>query len=168
MPLANAASAPLAPAIFSATLRPHRSLPPLGLALVLGALGGSSLAIGATFLALGAWPVPGFMGLDVLAVLLAFRLSNRAGRAREEITVSRDRLMVRQISADGVASVTDWNPYWARLEIERQPVFGITRLAITSHGVTTPIGTFLGPGEREALAAALSAALAKAKASTTP
>jgi uncharacterized membrane protein len=108
------------------------------------------------------------VGLDVLAVFLAFRLNYRAARASEEITVSRDRLTVRQVSATGQARAHDLNPYWARLVVDRQPPFGITFMAITSHGQSLPIGGFLGPGERETLAAALNAALAEARATATP
>jgi uncharacterized membrane protein len=132
------------------------------------ALAAISLGVGSTFFLLGAWPVPGFLGLDVLAVFLAFRLNYRAGRAAEEISVSRDRLTLRRKSADGRTSVTDLNPYWARLEVDRRPPFGITRLAIASHGQSLPIGAFLGPAERETLASALSAALAEARTTALP
>jgi uncharacterized membrane protein len=134
----------------------------------MAALGTISLAVGSTFFLLGAWPVPGFLGLDVLAVFLAFRLNYRAGRTAEEIRVSRERLIVRRTSAAGETSVTDLNPYWTRLEIQRHPSFGVTGLSIASHGRSLPIGAFLGPGERETLASALSLALAEARASGTP
>ena len=152
------------PEIFAAVLTPHRSLPGRGFAIVMIILGTLSFAVGTTFYLLGAWPVPGFLGLDVLAVYLAFRWSYRSARAREEIRVSRDRLTVRRVAASGRASVTEINPYWARLEVHRWPPFGITRLAIASHGEALPIGAFLGPRERERLAAELSAALAEARA----
>jgi uncharacterized membrane protein len=130
----------------------------------MAALSALSLAVGTTFYLLGAWPVPGFLGLDVLAVYLAFRWSYRSARASEEIRVSRERLVVCRIAANGRASVTEINPYWARLELHRWPPFGITRMAIASHGKALQIGSFLGPQERERLAKALSAALAEARA----
>ena len=68
------------------------------------------------------------------------------------------------MAADGSASVTDFNPYWTRLEVHRWPPFGVTRLAIASGREELSIGAFLGPGEREALVAALAPALAAAKA----
>jgi uncharacterized membrane protein len=167
MSFANAAPAtpePSAPEIFAAVLTPHRSLGSRGFLVVMIIVGTLSFAVGTTFYLLGAWPVPGFLSLDVLAVYLAFRWSYRSARAREEIRVSRDRLTVRHISPTGRASVTEINPYWARLELQRWPPFGITRLAIASHGKALPIGTFLGSRERERLAAGLSAALARARA----
>jgi len=167
MSFANATSAAgdgPATEIFAAVLRPHRSLNNRGFAIVMVALGALSFAVGTTFYLLGAWPVPGFLGLDVLAVYLAFRWSYRSARASEEIRVSRERLIVRRVTANGHASVTEINPYWARIELHRWPPFGITRMAITSHGRALPIGSFLGAKERERLAAALSAALAQARA----
>jgi uncharacterized membrane protein len=164
MTFANASPAVAAPEIFAAVLRPQRSLDRRGFTTLMAVLAAISLAVGGAFYFLGAWPVPGFLGLDVLAVFLAFRLNYRAGRAAEEISLTHDRLTVRRIAANGRTSVTDLNPYWARLEVDRRPEFGITRVAIASHGRSHPIGVFLGPGEREMLAAALSAALAKARA----
>ena len=42
-------------------------------------LGGLSFVSGMIFVLLGAWPVFGFFGLDVLLVYLAFRANYRAG-----------------------------------------------------------------------------------------
>jgi uncharacterized membrane protein len=168
MSSANAVQPPGAPEIFSAVLTPQRSLDRRGFVWVMAGLGALSLAIGTTFFALGAWPVPGFIGLDVLALFLAFRLNYRSARASEEISVSRDRLTVRQVAAGGEARVSDLNPYWARLVVQRRPPFGITAMTITSHGQSLSIGTFLGPGERETLATALTAALAEARAGANP
>ena len=168
MPFANAPADAVDPEIFAAVLTPHRSLSPRGVRLVLIALAVLSLAIGTTFFLLGAWLVPGFLGLDVAAVYVAFRLSRRSVRSREEIVVRRGSLMVRRVAADGAATVAEMNPYWARLEVDREETFGITAMAIVSRGERLRIGGFLGAAEREALAAALSDALAKARAVASP
>ena len=47
-------------------------------------LGVMWLGTGLFFLSIGAWPVFGFLGLDVLLIYLAFRWNYRAARAREE------------------------------------------------------------------------------------
>ena len=44
---------------------------------------------GMMFWMLGAWPIMGFCGLDVLLVYIAFRASYRSGRAYEAIELSR-------------------------------------------------------------------------------
>ncbi len=70
------------------------------------------------------------MGLDVLLVYVAFRLSYRQARAAEEIRLTRSELTVRRVAADGRSAATGLNPYWARLEIDRHPEFGILRMTI--------------------------------------
>ena len=46
------------------------------------------LGVGAFFMSLGAWPVFGFFGLDLVLLYLAFKLNYRAARAREELTAT--------------------------------------------------------------------------------
>jgi uncharacterized membrane protein len=149
--------------IFSAVLKPHRSLSPTGFMLVMLALVACSFTAGLAFWLMGAWPVVGFFGLDILLVQFAFRLNYRAARAAEEISLTRGTLTVRKIAASGKTVETGFNPYWARLNVVRKPEFGVTRMWITSHGKQLPIGTFLGPHERESFAEAFGEALAKVR-----
>ena len=150
--------------VFSAVLRPHRSLSPRGFGLLMMAIALCSFFVGFTFWLMGAWPVVGFCGLDVLLIQWAFRLNFRDARALEEVHLTHERLSITQISPKGVARETGFNPYWARLEIERQPEIGVTALRVASHGARLAIGAFLPPVERESFAAAFSAALAKVRA----
>src|SRR6188472_1056541 len=89
------------PTLFSAVLTPHRSLSVSGFLVVMAAIGGLCFAAGVTFLILGAWPVFGFFGLDVLLVYLAFRANYRAGTAYEEVFVRPSQLHVRKVSHKG-------------------------------------------------------------------
>ena len=66
------------PTIFSAVITPHRSLGGPGFWLLMAAVAGLSFVAGIVFLLLGAWPVFGFLGLDVLLVFWAFRANYRA------------------------------------------------------------------------------------------
>ncbi len=150
--------------IFSAVLKPHRSLSPTGFGLVMLALVACSFTAGLAFWLMGAWPVVGFMGLDILLVQFAFRMNYRAARAAEEVTLYPDRLRVVRTSARGEVAEFSLNPYWARLIVDRHPEIGVTRLSLTSHGKRFDIAGFLGPHERESFADALSAALAAARA----
>ena len=71
------------PELFSALLTPHRSLNRTGFLVLMVLLGAVSFAAGMVFLMMGAWPVFGFFGLDVLAIWWAFRANFRsAQRAR--------------------------------------------------------------------------------------
>ena len=151
--------------VFSAVLRPYRSLSPHGFGMLMAAIALCSFFVGLAFWMMGAWPVVGFCGLDVLLIQLAFRLNYRDARAAEEVNLTRNRLSVIQISPRGVARETGFNPYWARLEVDRQPDVGVTALRIASHGARLTVGSFLAPVEKESFAAAFSAALAKVRAS---
>ncbi len=54
----------------------------------MSALIGCWMFVGILFWSIGAWPIFGFFGLDVLLIYLAFRWNYRSARAREEISVS--------------------------------------------------------------------------------
>src|SRR5215475_7576317 len=83
------------PALFAARLTPHRSLSQAGFVLVMAVLGAVSFAAGIVFLLIGAWPVFGFFGLDVLLVYWAFRANYRAAAAYEDVVVTPSELRVR-------------------------------------------------------------------------
>jgi uncharacterized membrane protein len=144
-------------------LSPHRSLSPQGFAIVMGILGLASFVLGIAFLLMGAWPVFGFLGLDVLLVWLAFRANFRAARAFEEILVTPVRLVWRRVSARGEAREDTMNPRWVRLETTCDELSGVTRVALTERRITRVIGSFLPPVYKEKLAKNLAHALATAK-----
>src|SRR4249920_138936 len=89
------------PELFSALLTPHRSLNRTGFLVVMAFVCVVSFAAGLAFLLMGAWPVLGFFGLDVLAIYWAFRINFRHARAREEIRVTPSELRLRRISHRG-------------------------------------------------------------------
>jgi uncharacterized membrane protein len=159
----NAAFPPSDETIFTARLSPHRSLSPAGFNLLMMAIVAIAFTGGIVFWLMGAWPVVGFFGLDIFLIQLAFRLNYRAARAYEEVQVTRDALTVRKVSASGRLREFAFNPYWARLEIDRHPDRLISRLCISSHGKRLDIGSFLGPNERESFAGAFSAALSRVR-----
>jgi uncharacterized membrane protein len=151
------------PKIFAATITPHRSLGSTGFLLLMLGIGGLSFVSGMVFLLLGAWPVFGFLGLDVLLVYWAFRANFRAARAYEEVTVTASELTVRKVSHRG--RVREWtlNPLWVQLDRIVHEEFGIERLFLVSRGRRLPIAGFLGPDEKKSFAHALAAALGEAK-----
>jgi uncharacterized membrane protein len=151
------------PTLFSAVVTPHRSLSHAGFLIVMAAVGGISFVAGTAFLLLGAWPVFGFFGLDVLLVYWAFRANYRAAAAFEEVIVTACELRIRQVSHRGKASEWSFNPLWVRLECEGNEEFGLERLFLVSRGRRLPIASLLGPKEKESFAAALGAAIGEAK-----
>jgi uncharacterized membrane protein len=151
------------PEIFSALLTPHRSLNRAGFLVLMAFFGAISFAAGIAFLLMGAWPVLGFFGLDVLLVYWAFRINFRRANAIEEISVTPFELRVRQVSHRG--HVAEWvlNPLWVQLDQEVHAEFGIERLYLVSRGRRVSIASFLGPEEKASFAKALLAALQAAK-----
>lgn len=151
------------PTLFSATITPHRSLGRTGFVLVMLLIGGVSFVGGLIFYLMGAWPVVGFFGLDVLLVYLAFRASYRTAAAFEQLTVTPSELHVRKVSHRGKTAEWMFNPLWTRLERETHDEFGLLRLFLVSRGLKLAVAGFLAPREKENFAKALAAALAEAK-----
>src|SRR5262245_7349923 len=94
-------SAPQGASPFRAVLHSHRSLGPKGFLILMLALGAVSFVTGVVFLSMGAWPVTGFFGLDVLLVYLAFKLNYRAARAYELVELTPAALRLTQVAPSG-------------------------------------------------------------------
>lgn len=146
------------PLWFDAVLTPHRSLDERGRFWLLAGVGTASAAFGILFWAMGAWPVFGFLGLDVAILWLCLRASTRAAAARETIRLGRESLVVHHVTAQGIEHRIELQPYWLRVEVEEHPS-GDCRVTLASHGVAVAVGSFLSPEERRDLATALQRAL---------
>src|SRR5678816_286311 len=103
---------------FSAVLTPHRSLGPKGFMVLMGAVCAVSFGTGLLFYLLGAWPVVGFMGLDVALIYTAFKLNYRAARLYETVDLTQTALTVTRVQPSGKEQVWSFNPYWVRLNLE--------------------------------------------------
>ena len=112
---------------------------------------------------MGAWPVLGFFGLDVLVIYWAFRINFRSAEATEDIVMTPSELRVRRVSHRGHVIEWSFNPLWVQLEQTGDPEFGIERLYLVSRGRRVSIGHFLGPDEKASFSKALLAALQTAK-----
>jgi uncharacterized membrane protein len=156
-------ASPAESTIFCATLTPHRSLGNVGFLVLMLVIGGISFAAGMAFLMLGAWPVFGFFGLDVLLIYWAFRVNYRDAKAYEQVLVTPSALTVRKVSHRGQVAEWTLNPLWTRLDMQTHQEYGIEKLFLVSHGRKLAIANFLGPDEKETFAAALGAALGEAK-----
>ncbi|WOC15800.1 DUF2244 domain-containing protein [Pseudochrobactrum sp. MP213Fo] len=148
---------------FKATLLPYRSLSPRGFQIMILSLLLVWAIIGMAFMHLGAWPVIGMFGLDIALIYGAFRLNYYAARQREEIMLSREQLLIRQISASGRIRAYQFNPFRTRFNITRKDDIGITHMQLLTEGTTLDIGKFLPPDERESFATALNNALIRSR-----
>jgi uncharacterized membrane protein len=151
------------PTLFSAIITPHRSLGGVGFFVLMGVVSVVSFAAGMVFLLMGAWPVFGFFGLDVLLIYWAFRINYRRALAYEEVMLTATELRVRKVSHRGRVAEWTLNPLWVRLDRDTHAEFGIERLFLVSRGRKLPIAGFLSPPEKESFADALGAAIGEAK-----
>ncbi len=143
-------------------LRPNVSLSRNGFIVLMVVFAAICLVAGGFFLALGAWPVFGFFGLDILLLYLAFRVNYRRARRYEMLEMRDGRLVLSKVAATG--KVRDWvfDPYWVRVRLEQNRVDPAIPgdLFLASHGQKVALGSFLAPAERGSLAATLEHTLA--------
>lgn len=146
--------------LMDAELRPHRSLSAKAFKTMLIAMIAVNAAIAAFFIAQGAFPVAGFLGLDVLALWLAFRWNYQAGRAVEYVRVAPGKVHVAAVDKNGAAAHWVLNPVWARVMRDGRGVL------IRSGQGQMRVGAFLSPRECESFAETLNLALHRAKRGT--
>jgi uncharacterized membrane protein len=147
---------------FRAILTPHRSLTPTGFIILMSALSGVSFLAGILFLTMGAWPVTGFFGLDVILIYLAFKLSYRSGRRCEIVELTPAKFSLTRIDPSGRSEQFDCNPYWARVNLDEGPD-GRTDLKVRSEGREWALGRFLTEDERRSFAKVLAGVLLQAR-----
>ena len=93
---ASSADAIAAEAIYQTRLIPHRSMTLRQAHVFILLFGAGTCALSVPFYILGAWPVVGFMGLDVLALYVALRVSFCSARAFESLGLTPFELRHRQ------------------------------------------------------------------------
>lgn len=149
--------------IFKTRLRPHRSLTRAQCRMVLLVVAAASTAASLPFVVIGAWPVAGFFGLDVLLLSIAFSASFRSARAYEDVTVTTLELLLEKVNAKGRHAEWRFNPSWVRLERHEHEEFGTQRLDLVSRGRSVELAAFLGPDAKADFARRLTLALAQAR-----
>ena len=151
------------PVSFDAVLAPHRSLSPRGFLVLMAAVGAVSFITGIVFLLMGAWPVLGFCGLDVLLIYIAFKLNYRAARLHETVRLTSDALVLRRVQPSGAQQSWQFNPYWVRLVVNSDRQTERSTLVLRSHGRDVLFGDFLPEEEKLDFARALRGALEEAR-----
>jgi uncharacterized membrane protein len=149
--------------ILKVRLSPHRSLDPKGVRALMIATFVVSAVFSLPFYLMGAWPIIGFLGLDVALLYVAFRANFRAARAYEDFRLTYFELLFARVSARGARREWRFNPAWVRVERIDHEEFGPQRLSLLSRGRRWEIARFLGPDQKAEFAATLSHALAEAR-----
>jgi uncharacterized membrane protein len=145
-----------------AEIRPNRSLSERGFIILIAIVTLANCASAAVFIAMGATFVPIFLGVDLLAVVVAFLASFRAGKRIERVQVT-----AREIR------VTHETPKWSRLVWESPTAFTRVRvekeeertvaLKLALSGREAEVAAALSPRERADFAKALERAIWEAK-----
>jgi uncharacterized membrane protein len=151
--------------LFAATLTPHRSLSQAGYRIVIAILAIGTTIPGMIFFSMGAWPVVGFLGLDILLIWWALSTSMRQGKQLEEVTLWADQLQLRQVSPNGKEQITRFNPFFVKLVLDRDMNERTTGLHLRTRDSDIEIGAFLSPDEKSSFGKVFGTALKKARGS---
>lgn len=157
------AEAPSARLHMDVVLTARRSLPRKGFVALLVLLAAYNLLVAAFLLAIGAFPVPVFLGLDFLAVVIAFRVSYRRAAYGERVQVTSEQVKVLRRSRAGEQPVWTSPTAFTRVFVHRR---GERETVVQLHlwERAFSLGTGLSPKERNDFAGALEQAIAAARA----
>jgi uncharacterized membrane protein len=147
------------PILFEAVTTPPAGLSARGMRWLCGLVVAVTTVPAVLFAALGAWPVLGFLGGEVLVLLGMVATHRRWNRgAREVVLLTEDRLLVTRADGRGGQERAELEPYWAKVTLQER-AGAVPLLTAHARGRSVEVGRFLGPDEKRAFAKALDAAL---------
>ena len=155
-------SSELDPIVFEAEVTPYRSLSARGLRRVIGFVAAVSVCTTSVFWYLGAWPIAGFNGGEILLAMVLLRAHARSRRQRELLLLSNQALRILRTDAAGRASERLLSPGWLNVTLQERPG-RVPGLFLSSRGQLVEVGAALGEPEKRDLAQALSAAVHRLK-----
>ena len=144
--------------LFETELRPNRSSTPGAirrLALILCAL---LVPAGLIFVYVGAWPVFGFLGLELVALVALLNYHHHRSYMVERIAITADDLKVERVDPWGRRRKWSFQRHWLQVNLDGEGERDCI-LELRSHGRALVIGAFLTPAERRRVAARLREAL---------
>jgi uncharacterized membrane protein len=145
-----------------AVIRPNRSMPMVGLKVLLGVMVAWSVLISIFVFAVGGWFAPAFLGVDILGVWLAFKASYRAQERRERVRVTAEQITVAH-ELDGTTK-TVWTSPTAFTAVDVDHPHELdTRVRLRLSGRRCTVARTLSPEEREGFADALREAIRAAR-----
>jgi len=146
--------------VLEAYLSPSVAIKLSAVRWILSLFGCVCVLVGITFALIGAQPVLGFMGIEIILLFAVYRFCVRNSRMAEQINLSGHSLLLRRIDRYGNISITNLEPFWLRVEIGRaRGVFN--HIILASKGRTYSVGVFLTSEEKVVLLNTLQQALRK-------
>ena len=143
---------------FEALITPHRSLSPAGLRRLIAVLLLLSGGISTGLWLIGAWPVIGFNGAEMLLAIVLLRRNARQRHTTERLLLSDAGLLVIRTDPAGRRSERRLGQAWLQALLEERPGRAPALLMI-ERGRRLEVGADLGEEEKRSLAAALRDAL---------
>ncbi len=148
------------PPIFEAILTPHRSMDRRGMYVVFGVMATGSFLVTSLMYFLGAFPVIGFNGAELILAIVLYSMNMRGARASEVILLTEAGLTITRTTPRGRRTQVSMAPGWLRVQLEENagsnPI-----LSIANREGRHIVGMALGEAERRDLAAALGDAFAR-------
>jgi uncharacterized membrane protein len=146
----------------NAVITPNRSLSDRGFMVVIGVVTLANCASAAVFVYMGAFLVPIFLAVDVLAVVVAFLVSFRAARRVERVQVTARDIVVTHEAPNWTKVVWESPTAFTRVAVETEEdrTIGL-RLALSGREVA--VAQALSPRERGEVAKALQQAIRDAR-----
>lgn len=151
------------PLYMDAEIKPNRSLSERGFIILICVITAANVASAIIFLSLKANLVPIFLAVDVLAVIVAFLASFKAGRIIERVQVSAAEVKVTYEAGDQVKVVWESPTAFTRVTTERDEEDRCTALRLALSGRQTAVAAALSPRERGEFAKALEDAIWRAR-----
>lgn len=148
------------PLYMDAVITPHRSLSRRGFIILISVLTGINTLTALLFLSMRAIPVSFFLGLDVVAVIIAFIASRRAARSLERVQVTAHEVRVVRETPDGAHTVWQSPTAFTRVALVGGEDADI-QLRQSDRGVA--VARALTRSERRDFAAALERAIRRAR-----
>ena len=135
---------------FKVTFKPNCALTADNKIKVVALIAMIPILIGIGFSLIGAWLVLPFVGLEILALAIAFYYINIHEADYESISIDGDCLVVERCTAQQVNQDVI-NPYWVKVLQHKLPN-GELHLYLQSHGKEIEVGRYLTREQRELLA----------------
>ena len=145
-----------------AVITPHRSLSERGFIILIAVVTIANCCSAAVFVYMGAILVPFFLGIDLLAIIVAFVASYRAARQVQRVTITARDVMVTHESPNWRKVVWKSPTAFTRVAVEEDDGHNVgLRLALS--GKNVPVAQALSPRERGEFAKALEQAIWEAR-----
>ena len=147
---------------YDALMKPNASLSRSGFWVIMGVIIAINVFSMIGFLSRGAFPIIGFLGLDILAVWLAFKVCFKDQTQWTRVRISPETLRVDHRNPKGVETHIELPTAFARVEL-KEPVTVHSWVTLSYQRQAYVIGRVLTVDERKSLVEAMRDAIQRAR-----